>query len=244
MANTQTHAELGLNRTGVATSPRLSEDMLEGTSEFTPSSGGDDRQIGLERGDYAREAEPLGSVPPPLTGKGMLKTGATALKGESPTQLIDKLGERLAFERSGTRLYEALVSKLDALGSFKGGPSREDLVHILREEHAHFKMLKQAVEKLGADPTVMTPSADLHATMTKGVLEIAVEPRTSLAESLEAALVAELADNDCWQALYELAMQAGENDLAQQFAGALTKENQHLAMVRGWLAAAQGRTRG
>jgi len=243
MANTQTHAELGLNRTGVATSPRLTEDMLEGTSEFTPSSIGDDRQIGLERGDYAREADPLGSVPPPLTGKGMLKTGATALKGESPTQLIDKLGERLAFERTGTRLYEALVSKHDALGGFEGGPSREDLVRILRDEHAHFQMLKQALEKMGADPTVMTPSADIHATMTKGVLEIAVEPRTSLAQSLEAALLAELADNDCWMALHELALQAGEKDLAEAFSMALSEENLHLTMVRTWLAAAQGRTR-
>jgi hypothetical protein len=60
-----------------------------------------------------------------------VRAAAKAMKGEKPTLLLDKLGERLAFERSGTRLYEALVSKHDAFGSFSGGPSREDLEHVL-----------------------------------------------------------------------------------------------------------------
>src|SRR5687767_9837883 len=99
---TTTHAELGLNRTGIGTAPLLSKDMIEGTSEFPPPARGDERAISGERAEYAREADPLGSVPPPLTGKGMLDMAATAIKGESPTQLVDKLGERLAFERTGT----------------------------------------------------------------------------------------------------------------------------------------------
>jgi rubrerythrin len=243
MANTGTHAELGLNRTGVSTSPHLTKEMIEGTAEFPPSSGGDEQQIALARGEYAREADPLGSVPPPLTPHGVVKVAGTALKGESPTQLIDKLGERLAFERTGTRLYEGIVSKLDALGTFAGGPTREELLEILMDEYKHFRMLQQVVERLGADPTVMTPSADLHATMSKGLLEVVVDPRTSLAECLEAALLAELADNDCWSALKELALQAGEDDLVERFAAAFAEENTHLSRVREWLAAAQGRPR-
>ena len=38
----------------------------------------------------------------------MLKTALNKLVGVSPEVLIDKLGERLAFERTGTRLYDAL----------------------------------------------------------------------------------------------------------------------------------------
>lgn len=241
MNNTGTHAELGMNRTGIGTSPRLSKDMVEGTSEFLPAASADERELAVARVSYAREAEPIGSVPPPLTGKGVVKTAATALKGESPTQLIDKLGERLAFERTGTRLYQALLSKLDALGGFEGGPSREELEHILMEEYQHFKMLGEALTRLGADPTVMTPSADLHATLSGGVLEVTVDPRTSVAQCLEAALVAELADNDCWRALSELAREAGENELEETFAAALQEESEHLVNVRRWIAAAQGR---
>ena len=51
---------------------------------------------------------------------------------------MDKLGERLAFERAGTRLYEALVSKYDAYGSFTGGPSRDDLEHVMQEEYRRY----------------------------------------------------------------------------------------------------------
>ena len=49
-----THAELGMNRTGIATSPRLTQEMVEGTAEFPPSSDGDESAISAERGDYAR----------------------------------------------------------------------------------------------------------------------------------------------------------------------------------------------
>jgi rubrerythrin len=242
MATPPTHAELGFNRTGIATSPNLSEDMIQGTSEFPPPADGDEREIAEARTDYARDAEPIGTVPPPLSAKGVLKTAGTMLKGESPTQLIDKLGERLAFERTGTRMYEAVLSKLDALGSFEGGPTRADIEQIIREEYAHFLMLRDSLVRLGADPTVMTPSADVHATMTKGVLEVVVDPRTTLVQSLEAALLAELADNDCWMALQELSQQAGDDDLARTCTIAMNEEDQHLLLVRSWIAAAQGRT--
>ena len=65
---------------------------------------------------------------------------------------MDKLGERLAFERSGTRLYEALVSKHNAFGSFAGGPRKGDLEEILQEEFGHFTMLSSTIEQLAGTP--------------------------------------------------------------------------------------------
>jgi hypothetical protein len=98
-----------------------------------------------------------------------VKTLATSAMGPHFTQLIDKLGERLAFERTGTRLYEALVSKHEAYGSLAGGPTAADLQHILAEEHRHFELRRAAVARLGGDPTAVTPSANLHATACKGI---------------------------------------------------------------------------
>lgn len=239
MNNTQ--ADLGFNRTGVATSPLLSKEMVTGGNEFPPDGNGNGNEIAVAREEFVREAEPLGSVPPPLTAKGMLKSAGQALKGEAPTQFIDKLGERLAFERTGVRLYQALLSKYDALGSFDQGPTRGELEHILGEELAHFELLQDALTSLGADPTVMTPSADVHATITKGVLEIIVDPRTNLAQCLEAVLVAELADNECWATLTALAQNAGAKKLVTSFSRALKEEQQHLSIVRSYIAAAQGR---
>ena len=67
------------------------------------------------------------------------------------------------------------------------------------------------------------------------------DPRTTLLQSLEAILIAELADNACWEALVELAQQAGEDELVPQFESACATEQEHLTNVRTWLAAAQGR---
>lgn len=239
MPSTQT--ELGLNRTGIGTSPKLTREMLEGTKEFLPAPNGDESVIAKVREDYARDAEPLGSVPPPATLKGAAKAALKGVKGEHPTQLVDKLGERLAFERTGVRLYGALLSKFDAFGAFSGGPSRAELESIMREEYEHFMLLTEAVKKVGGDPTVVTPSADLHATMTSGVLAVMVDPRTSLSQCLEAALIAELADNAAWEALGELAAQSGEDELVQRFAQAQQEEAVHLQNVKRWLAAAQQR---
>lgn len=235
------HAELGMNRTGVSTSPKLTAEMVKGHEEFPPDRPGDERSIAADRGMTARRwADPIGSVPPPTSAKGALKSGMTALKGESPTQFIDKLGARCAFERSGVRLYEALLAKHDSKGSFAGGPSRADIEDILNEEFNHFRTLTEAIEKLGADPTVMTPSADLEATIGQGSLAVLVEPRTNLAQCLVAVLSIELVDNDAWTMLIKLAKQAGQGDMAKRFEQALKEEDEHVAKVRRWLSAAQG----
>ena len=69
-------------------------------------------------------------------------------------------------------------------------------------------MLQAAIEQLGGDPTAVTPSANLQATAAHGIQKVVVDPRTTLLQ-LEAALVAELTDNACWEALIELAQEAG-----------------------------------
>jgi hypothetical protein len=230
-----------MNRTGVSTSPKLTADMLEGQGEFAPDMAGDERGIAATRSSKAREWDTsIGSVPPPVTVKGVVKAGMTAVKGESPTLLIDKLGARLGFERSGVRLYEALLSKFDAYGSFPGGPSREDLESILQDEFEHFRLLNEALVQLGADPTVMTPSADLEATITQGAFAVLVDARTDLVQSLQATLAIELLDNDCWSHLVTLSEQAGQTELAVRFGEALAEEQTHLTNVRRWLAVSEG----
>jgi rubrerythrin len=232
---------LGTNRTGSAAAPQRAEEMLAGMEEFPPSSQGSAEDVAQVRVAYAREAEPLSSVPLPADLKGNGKSTAKAATGEQLLLLVDKLGERLAFERTGTRLYEALVSKHEAFGSFTGGPSRGDLEHVREEEYRHSTMLQSVIEQLGGDPTTVTPSANLQATAAHGIQKVVVDPRTTLLQSLEAALVAELTDNACWEALIELAQGAGEDALVQPFQEALKNEQDHLDKVQAWVAAGQGR---
>ena len=55
--------------------------------------------------------DPIGTVPLPGTVKGMAKTSVQKVMGRHPEVLIDALGDRLAFERTGTRLYDAFLGK-------------------------------------------------------------------------------------------------------------------------------------
>jgi rubrerythrin len=236
------YAAAGTNVTGRAAAPQRSAEMLAGMEEFPPNAEGSAEDLAQVRIAYAQAAEPLGSVPRPadVTGKGT--SAANTATGEGPLLFMDKLGERLAFERTGTRLYEALVSKHEAFGSFPGGPSRDDLEHILREESQHFRLLQSTIEQLGGDPTAVTPAANLHATAAHGINMVIVDPRTTLLQSLEAILIAELTDHACWEVLVELAQEAGEDALVEPFEQAHATEQEHLQKVQAWLAAGHGRT--
>ncbi|MFW6051140.1 MAG: ferritin-like domain-containing protein [Myxococcota bacterium] len=233
---------IGHNRTGVTSSEGRSDAMQKDMDQFAPSSHGTSEGPGKVRVAYAKEGHTLGSVPPPSGLKGKAKAAVEKMKGEEPTVLMDKMGERLAFERTGTRLWEAIVSKHEAFGAFEGGPSRMEVVHIMNEEHRHFALLEQAMQGMGGDPTAMTPSADLAATASSGVLEVIVDPRTTLLQSLEAILVAELTDGAGWDELIELARQAGEDDLVAQAEDARRVEEEHLTKVKAWIRAGQGRS--
>src|SRR5512138_3471321 len=232
-------APLGHNRTGVATSPDASQRMVEGTAEFMPLElPADEQQISLVRRSYARSADPIGSVPPPVEAQGIAHAIVQGLKGNHPTQFLDKLGERLAFERTGVRLYQALISKFVAHDAFAGGPELGQLEKMMMDEHEHFRMLSKVIQDLGGDPTVITPAADLAATLAKGIVEVLLDPRTTFVQCLDAIQVAELSDNECWETLVELARQNTKDGVLASFERARAEEDVHLSSVRSWIAAA------
>ncbi len=233
----KTSSDVGLNRTGIQTSPIDSKEAIEGAKQGLPSSLGSEAGILEVRAIYAKESDGLGTVPVPATLKGMFQTAKEMLKGTKPTVFIDKLGERLGFERTGVRLYQAALLKFDIHGTWEGGPSREQLEKILRDELSHFMLVREAIEKLGADPTALTPSANLVSVASKGIPEVLVDPRTNLVQCLEALMVAELTDNAGWELLIELAQGLGQTELVEQFEQALGVEAEHLMLVRRWLSA-------
>ena len=80
--------------------------------------------------------------------------------------------------------------------------------------------------------------------MSAGLPQVLSDPRTNLLQSLEAIVVAELADNECWTTLAQLSRQAGQEELTQGCLEAIAHERDHLRKVRMWIAAGQGRTAG
>lgn len=228
--------DTGTNRTGVGTAPRLSKEMEEGARGYSPNGSFDQWQNTTLRRAYVEDAEPVGTMPPPSTLRGAATTGMKMLQGEKATVLLDKLGERLAFERTGTRLYDAFLRKLDAWQPVPGGPTGPEVREIRDEEKRHFVLVHRAMTTLGADPTAMTPCANVAMVASKGVPEVLGDPRTDLPQCLAALLQAELTDTAGWELLVSLAESMGQDAMAEDFRVALANEERHVARVREWLA--------
>jgi len=226
------------NRTGIDASSDADR-MREGALAFTPEGSTDDYR--KFRGGLLREGGPIGTLPRPPSLGGAAKQAAAAAVGRRPLVLLDKLAERLAFERSGARLYETLLLKHAQEGEFEGGPTRDQLATIHQEELEHFRTLCDFVRRLGGDPTAVTPSADVGGIASMGIVQLVTDPRLGLAESLEAILIAELVDHECWRTLRMLAHEAGNDELTEFAERAESEEDRHLAWVRSWV---QARARG
>jgi hypothetical protein len=250
----------GPNRTGASSRQDQVHLMMDAVFDLSPQTPISTADMDEERQKYIVEADSVGSIPSPASLlKGAVSGTVAMVNGASPSLLLNKIGERIAFERSGTRLYDALIAKYlalqqvdeDPLGPFDEMPqdgslhdggvpvdgelALEGLRRIRAEEHRHFLRLCEAMTQLGGDPTAQTPCADVSATATMGVMQVLTDPRTTLAQCLDAMLIVELTDNASWELLCELAAKAGQRELSEQFLVALREEEQHLAMVRAWL---------
>lgn len=230
---------LGLNRTGMQMSPLNSEALLEAAREVAaaiePSDSDQPEALLMSemRLQYINEADALGTMPPPGTMSGALKAGAGMITGKRMQVLVDKVAERMAYERGGTRLYDAALAKVAALAA--GTPVSIERVRQIRDQEAqHAELLRQALIELGADPTAQTPSADLTGVQSMGLMQAVTDPRTSLAQTLSSLLAAELIDVASWEMLSRLARSMGHDELAERFDVALEQENDHLTTVTGW----------
>lgn len=220
------------NRTGMQTSPELAEEIIEGATSAVPSSDGGAQDIAESRGEYIAEGFPLGSMPMmPASEEGEADEEEAGL-----AVFLDKLSERLAFERTGVRLYEALLNKCQTLGESAPGPTLEDIEHIGSEELEHFLLINNAILEIGGDPTEQSPSADVVGVASMGILQVLTDPRSSLAQCLQVMLTAELTDNDGWELLIKLAENLGYDDMKAEFETALEHEEEHLVNVRSWLS--------
>jgi len=226
---------MGMNRTGVQMSPFDANEMQSGMpASMTPATPGDDTALAEMRSSYIAESDPIGSVPIPGTVRGAMTTGVSMLTGDQPQLLLDKLGERLAFERTGTRLYDALITKFETMQDGSTSMTLADLQKIRQDEARHFAIITDAIETLGGDPTSQTPCADLVGVESMGLMQVVTDPRTTVAQSLHAILVAEMTDNAGWDMLIALAEDQNQGSLISDFTVARDEERVHLQQVQAW----------
>ncbi len=225
------------NRTGVTVNPG----MINEQSEFAQSIPAGSPPQGTEsiqalRAISIKEAAPVGSIPEPLSAESIMGRSIDA-SGQKARVFGDKLGQRLAFERSGVRLYEALIDKALAVEFNQKNELVADLNHIHAEEKAHFLMLHSVMEDLGADSTAMTPGAAVSGVTGQGFMQAITDPRTSLSQCLEAILGLELIDNSCWEHLIDAAKEAEVEGIIEIFTQASQEEKEHVQIVEKWLKA-------
>ena len=234
------NTKMGSNKTGIDMSPILSKEMIEGSKKLKLDGADGYTNLTLLEQFYLDNDDPLGSVPMPGTVKGVVKSATKMLTGHHPEVFLNKLGERLAFERSGVRIYEQLILKCEhmAANSMDGLKlPLEKLQEFHDQEAEHFHLLVECMETLGGDPTAQTPDADASGVAASGLMKVIMDPRTSVSQSLEAMLSIELTDNAAWELLIKLAEDMGLSDMADKFRHALQQENVHLEYVKQWYEA-------
>ena len=217
-------------------SPMEAAKTEKGAAEYTKPTRGSSEAIGENRIFYMREADPQGTLPIPPSLKGMASGMMEKLKSGNYA-FMDKLGDRIAFERTGTRLYEALLVKYEGTEDKESLPPLELLRQFHREELEHFLMLCEVMKKIGGDPTAVTPCANIDAVASLGWIQVMTDPRTTFEQCLHIIHMAELADNDSWELLIEVAEANGMQDYANEFRNALAQEENHLLNVRNWMRA-------
>lgn len=262
MKNSEKSSPIGPNKTGMQMSPIMSKEMLNkprgmAKERSTGRKAGAELAIDMEEMEisYIQSVGPIGSVPLPGTLKGIIKVGTEKLTKDNIEVFIDKLGERLAFERTGVRLYDAFIRKCQA-GQREQGERRERgeknemeksaeelsltipterFIQFRNEELDHFKLIQSCMEEMGADPSSQTPYADTNAVMSSGLLQVLTDPRTSLSQCTQAILMAELSDNNGWEMLIKMADMIGKEKLVENFRLAYHQESVHLAEVKNFV---------
>jgi hypothetical protein len=166
----------------------------------------------------------------------------------APASLLRQIRARLAFQRASTRLYEALLAKLDAgseteMRSQRGALNRTTLLRFRTEEAANFELLCESLVWIGVDPVT---DLNRESQGEEAALDAPV-PRAGImnaAEALDALLDVELTDEAGWQRLVATAHACGLADLAHRFEQAHSVEIGHVRQLRAWsvmLPAAQRR---
>ncbi len=230
--------QIGGNRTGISLSPQDTREMIEGAEQYSPEAGDGNAAFAEIGEQYIRPDASVGSMPVPGSIKGNIKAMANKLAGRNAEVFLNKLGERLAYERSGVRLYESFIRKCEALNGSMTSLPMDELWEIRNEEEEHFMLIQECIETLGADPTAQTPDANVSGVASEGIMKVLTDPRTSISQCLEALLTIELTDNAAWELLILLSQDMKLDDMTARFQEALSHEMSHAERVRAWYTAA------
>jgi bacterioferritin (cytochrome b1) len=150
---------------------------------------------------------------------------------ENREKAIDILSERLAFERSGVKLYDRILAVLRE--EHGDGMSRVigEMQKHRDQEKEHEEWLEAQIRGLGGTAHEETDRSRLVSRESEGIAKV-VSSEDRIAHLFHALLAAELVDNAGWDLLARLADEAGDRTAKREFKRRLHEEEEHLVFVR------------
>ncbi len=149
--------------------------------------------------------------------------------------LLDKLSEFLMVEQGGLELYRVAASRCQ----------RPELLQRYEEfgqqTARHREVLARLIERLGGDPSYVSPTARAAQVKAAKLIESALvvdglAPEEIEASDLENVLLAETKDHADWHLLSQLATQPIDDEVKQAVAAAVKEveqeEDRHLEWAR------------
>lgn len=147
-------------------------------------------------------------------------------------KVIDMLMERLTFERTGVKLYDAILAKMRAARSPEVAKMLEQVEEHRNEEKEHEEWLEEQIRALGGDAHKKTEMAKVVEIESQGIAKVILDGDPELSHLFHALLTAELADNAGWDLLVQLADEADDKTAKKAFKKRLHEEEDHLLFTR------------
>jgi bacterioferritin (cytochrome b1) len=154
------------------------------------------------------------------------------LASRNPEKVVDLLCERLAFERAGVKLYDAIIAKLQRSNEPEVHRTLKTMHEHRAQEKEHEEWLEAQIRALGGDTHIETDLARLVTVESSGIEAVVMDGDNDPVHLFHALLAAELADNAGWDLLVALADECHDRIAKKEFKKRLHEEEDHLVFVR------------
>jgi rubrerythrin len=153
--------------------------------------------------------------------------------------LMDKLSEFLMVEQGGLELYRVALSRTT------DPEIKQHYQEFAQETDRHRAILIRLIERLGGDPSYVSPTARLAQVKAASLLEVALRidgfsQQEREANDLENVLLAETKDHADWHLLEQLVQQVEDAEVKRVIEEAVREvegqEDRHLEWARSTLA--------
>lgn len=150
--------------------------------------------------------------------------------------LLNKLAQRLSYERANVRFYEALIFKsLAAEQGVRRIVSVDRLRQFRDEDVEHTVLLKTAIETLGADVDMWLPDAVPSQATQITMSKMLTKTHGDILQCLQSVVVFARNDADEWQMLYRLFSSMGLEKMTETFRQAWEEDQQQLTTLSAWV---------